>query len=67
MLSYISWKIARFKRKNMLHLIWYIIVGFIAGCVVWTILLGMVGSIIGGLSLIFFPRQVEKADSIQRN
>ena len=51
----------------MLHLIWYIIVGFIAGCVVWTILLGMVGSIIGGLSLICFPRQVEKADSIQRN
>jgi len=44
----------------MLHLIWYIIVGFLAGCVakelmhthltiMWTIVLGMVGSIIGGV------------------
>ena len=44
----------------MLHLIWYIIVGFLAGCVAkalmqthltitWTIVLGIVGSIIGGL------------------
>lgn len=43
----------------MLHLIWYIIVGFLAGCVakalmhthlsiMWTIVLGIVGSIIGG-------------------
>jgi len=40
----------------MLHLIWYIIVGFIAGCVVWTIVLGMVGSIIGGaVTHIFSP------------
>ena len=41
----------------MLHLIWYIIVGFLAGCVakallhthlsiLWTIVLGIVGSII---------------------
>jgi len=44
----------------MLHLIRYIIVGFIAGCVakalmrthltiMWTIVLGMVGSIMGGV------------------
>jgi uncharacterized membrane protein YeaQ/YmgE (transglycosylase-associated protein family) len=44
----------------MLHLIWYIIVGFLAGCVAkallhfhlsitWTIVLGIVGSILGGL------------------
>ena len=59
----------------MLHLIWYIIVGFLAGCVAkallhthlsitWTIVLGIVGSIIGGAVLIYFPRQVEEADSI---
>jgi uncharacterized membrane protein YeaQ/YmgE (transglycosylase-associated protein family) len=44
----------------MLHLIWYIIVGLIAGFVaksvmhmhmtlLWTIVLGLVGSILGGL------------------
>ena len=44
----------------MLHLIWYIIVGLIAGLVaksvmhmhmtlLWTIVLGLVGSILGGL------------------
>lgn len=44
----------------MLHLIWYIIVGLIAGFVaksvmhthltlLWTIVLGIVGSIVGGL------------------
>ena len=43
----------------MLHLIWYIIVGFLAGCVakallhthlsiLWTVVLGIVGAIIGG-------------------
>jgi uncharacterized membrane protein YeaQ/YmgE (transglycosylase-associated protein family) len=43
----------------MLHLIWYIIVWFLAGCVAkallhthlsitWTIVLGIVGSIVGG-------------------
>ena len=44
----------------MLHLIWYIIVGLIAGVVakmvmhmhlalLWTIMLGIVGSVVGGL------------------
>jgi uncharacterized membrane protein YeaQ/YmgE (transglycosylase-associated protein family) len=52
----------------MLHLIWYVIVGFLAGCVakallhthlsiIWTIILGIVGSIIGALSRICFTRQ----------
>ena len=54
----------------MLHLIWYIIVGLIAGVVaksamhmhmlfLWTIVLGIVGSIVGGLitHLIFRPRE----------
>ena len=51
----------------MLHLIWYIIVGFLAGCVAkalmhthlsitWTIVLGIVGSIIGGaVTHLFYP------------
>ena len=51
----------------MLHLIWYIIVAFIAGCVakalmgihlkiMWTIVLGLVGSIIGGtVTHLFSP------------
>lgn len=51
----------------MLHLVWYIIVGFIAGCVakalmgiylkiMWTIVLGLVGSIIGGaVTHLFSP------------
>jgi uncharacterized membrane protein YeaQ/YmgE (transglycosylase-associated protein family) len=55
------------KGGNMLHLIWYIIVGFIAGCVakalmgihlkiMWTIVLGLVGSIIGGtVTHLFSP------------
>jgi uncharacterized membrane protein YeaQ/YmgE (transglycosylase-associated protein family) len=44
----------------MLHLIWYIFVGFLVGCVAkalmhthlsitWTVVLGIVGSIIGVL------------------
>jgi uncharacterized membrane protein YeaQ/YmgE (transglycosylase-associated protein family) len=53
--------------KIMLHLIWYIIVGFLAGCVAkallhthlsitWTIVLGIVGSIIGGaVTHLFYP------------
>jgi len=54
----------------MLHLIWYIIVGLIAGLVaksvmhmhmsfLWTIVLGIVGSIVGGMitHLIFRPRE----------
>jgi uncharacterized membrane protein YeaQ/YmgE (transglycosylase-associated protein family) len=52
---------------TMLHLIWYIIVGFIAGCVAkallhthlsitWTVVLGIIGSIIGGaVTHLFYP------------
>jgi len=51
----------------MLHLIWCVIVGFLAGCVAkallhthlsitWTIVLGFVGSIIGGaVTHLFSP------------
>ena len=51
----------------MLHLIWYIIIGFLAGCIAkailhvhlsitWTIVLGIVGSIVGGaVTHIFSP------------
>jgi uncharacterized membrane protein YeaQ/YmgE (transglycosylase-associated protein family) len=51
----------------MLHLIWYIIVGFLAGCVAkallhmhlsitWTVVLGIIGSIIGGaVTHLFYP------------
>ena len=51
----------------MLHLIWYIIVGFLAGCVAkallhthlsitWTVVLGIVSSIIGGaVTHLFYP------------
>ncbi len=57
----------RSYNENMLHLIWYIFVGFIAGCVAkalmhthlsitWTIVLGIVGSIIGGaVTHLFYP------------
>lgn len=51
----------------MFHLIWYIIVGLIAGYVaksfmhmhmslLWTIALGLVGSIVGGLVTHLFSR-----------
>ena len=51
----------------MLHLIWYIIVGLIAGYVaksvmhmhmalLWTVVLGLVGSIVGGLVMHLFSR-----------
>jgi len=51
----------------MIHLIWYIIVGLIAGFVaksilhmhmtlLWTIVLGLVGSIVGGLVTHLFSR-----------
>jgi uncharacterized membrane protein YeaQ/YmgE (transglycosylase-associated protein family) len=47
------------RRKIMIHLIWYIVVGLIAGVIAksvmhvhmtifWTIVLGIIGSIIGG-------------------
>jgi uncharacterized membrane protein YeaQ/YmgE (transglycosylase-associated protein family) len=51
----------------MLHLIWYIFVGFLVGCVAkalmhthlsitWTVVLGIVGSIIGGaVTHLFYP------------
>src|SRR6266581_624269 len=60
-------RISRFLGGTMLHLIWYIIVGFLAGCVakallhthlsiLWTIVLGIVGSIIGGaVTHLFYP------------
>jgi uncharacterized membrane protein YeaQ/YmgE (transglycosylase-associated protein family) len=52
---------------NMFHLIWYVIVGLIAGFVaksvmhmhltlVWTIVLGIVGSIVGGCVTHMFSR-----------
>jgi uncharacterized membrane protein YeaQ/YmgE (transglycosylase-associated protein family) len=70
-----SFGIADSKGENMLHLIWYVIVGFLAGCVAkallhthlsitWTIVLGIVGSIIGGAVTHLFSRRVEEADSI---
>jgi uncharacterized membrane protein YeaQ/YmgE (transglycosylase-associated protein family) len=54
----------------MLHIIWYIIIGFFAGLVAkWimhvhlgllaTILLGIVGSIVGGLIARIFSRPAE--------
>ena len=57
----------------MLHLIWYIIVGFIAGLVAksvlhlhmtvfWTILLGLVGSILGGFITHLFDRPKPEAN-----
>jgi uncharacterized membrane protein YeaQ/YmgE (transglycosylase-associated protein family) len=61
------WNRKNSKEKIMLHLIWYIFVGFIAGCVAkalmhthlaitWTIVLGIVGSIIGGaVTHLFYP------------
>ena len=57
----------------MLHLIWYIIAGFIAGFVAksvlhlhmtvfWTILLGFVGSIVGGFITHLFDRPKPEAN-----
>jgi uncharacterized membrane protein YeaQ/YmgE (transglycosylase-associated protein family) len=60
-------KIRNQKEKIMLHLIWYIFVGFLVGCVAkalmhthlsitWTVVLGIVGSIIGGaVTHLFYP------------
>jgi uncharacterized membrane protein YeaQ/YmgE (transglycosylase-associated protein family) len=56
----------------MFHLIWYIIVGLIAGFVaksimhmhmslLWTTVLGLVGSIVGGLITHLFSRPVSGA------
>ena len=57
----------------MLHLIWYIIVGFIAGftaksvlhlnmTLFWTILIGLVGSIVGGFIVHLFDRPKPEAN-----
>ncbi len=51
----------------MLHLIWYILVGLVAGFIakslmhihltlVWTIVLGIVGSVVGGCIVHLFSR-----------
>jgi uncharacterized membrane protein YeaQ/YmgE (transglycosylase-associated protein family) len=60
-------KSQKLEGKNMLHLIWYIFVGFIVGCVakalmhthlsiMWTVVLGIIGSIIGGaVTHLFYP------------
>jgi uncharacterized membrane protein YeaQ/YmgE (transglycosylase-associated protein family) len=56
----------------MLHLIWYIVVGLIAGFVaksvmhmhmtlLWTVVLGIVGSIVGGCVTHMFSRPKEGA------
>ena len=57
----------RSYNENMLHLIWYLFVGFLVGCVAkalmhthlsitWTVVLGIVGSIIGGaVTHLFYP------------
>lgn len=64
---WIDFQIAKVRKKNMLHLIWYIFVGFLVGCVakalmhthlsiMWTVVLGIVGSIIGGaVTHLFYP------------
>jgi uncharacterized membrane protein YeaQ/YmgE (transglycosylase-associated protein family) len=55
------------QKRNMLHLIWYILVGLIAGAIAktvmhvhmtifWTIVLGIIGSIIGGAVTHMFSR-----------
>ena len=52
----------------MFHLIWYLVVGLIAGLVaravmhlhltlLWTVVLGIVGSLIGGFGTHFFIRR----------
>jgi uncharacterized membrane protein YeaQ/YmgE (transglycosylase-associated protein family) len=56
----------------MLHLLWYVIVGLIAGwaaksimhmhmSLLWTIVLGIVGSVVGGLVTHIFSRPKEGA------
>lgn len=55
------------QKQTMLHLIWYLIVGLIAGflaksamhmhmTLIWTIILGIVGSIVGGFITHLFAR-----------
>jgi uncharacterized membrane protein YeaQ/YmgE (transglycosylase-associated protein family) len=63
----VDFRFAEIKEKIMLHLIWYVFVGFLVGCVAkalmhthlsitWTVVLGIVGSIIGGaVTHLFYP------------
>jgi len=55
----------------MFHLIWYLLVGFIAGAIAksvmhthvttfWTIMLGIIGSIIGGAVTHMFSRSTNE-------
>jgi uncharacterized membrane protein YeaQ/YmgE (transglycosylase-associated protein family) len=55
------------RKKTMFHLIWYILVGLIAGVIAksvmhvhmtifWTIILGIIGSIVGGAVTHLFSR-----------
>ena len=57
----------------MLHLLWYIIVGFIAGFVArlvlhlnmtlfWTLIIGLVASIVGGFIVHLFDRPKPEAN-----
>src|SRR5206468_10002279 len=57
--------------KIMIHLIWYIVVGLIAGVIAksvmhvhmtifWTIVLGIIGSIIGGAVTHMFSRPISR-------
>ena len=57
----------------MLHLLWYIIVGFIAGfaaksvlhlnmTLVWTLVVGLVGSIVGGFIVHLFDKPKPEAN-----
>jgi uncharacterized membrane protein YeaQ/YmgE (transglycosylase-associated protein family) len=57
----------------MLHLIWYVIVGLVAGLVTrsvmglhttlfWTIVIGLVGSILGGFIVHLFDRPKPEAN-----
>ena len=54
-------------RKSMFHLVWYILIGLIAGVIAksvmhehmtifWTIVLGIIGSILGGAVTHMFSR-----------
>jgi uncharacterized membrane protein YeaQ/YmgE (transglycosylase-associated protein family) len=58
------------RRRIMFHLIWYILIGLVAGVIaksimhvhlalIWTIVLGIIGSIIGGAVTHMFSRARE--------
>jgi uncharacterized membrane protein YeaQ/YmgE (transglycosylase-associated protein family) len=55
------------RRKNVFHLIWYILIGLVSGVIAksvmhvhmtifWTIVLGIIGSILGGAITHMFSR-----------